>query len=127
LQEANPVFNLGIGYEWYFAADVSLYGSFTTDFSAATADLSRIMEDPFRLYTTNNRMNIYHAGVGIGLSLKNWELTVGTMFSFGNYQIEQLITLPPEGGIELPPNEQENIARAEFRQLRFLLGISFDL
>jgi len=49
-------------------------------------------------------MNIYHAGIGIDLRLKNMELTLGTSLSFGDDQIERLITLPPAGGIKLPPD-----------------------
>ncbi len=72
-------------------------------------------------------MNIYHAGIGIDLRLKNMELTLGTTLSFGDDQIERLITLPPAGGIKLPPDEQENIAIAKFRRIRLLLGFSFGL
>ncbi len=71
-------------------------------------------------------MNIYHAGIGIELRLKNMELTLGTTLSFGDDQIERLITLPPAGGIKLPPDE-ENIATAKFRRMRLLLGFSFGL
>ncbi len=127
LQEFKAVLNLGIGHEWYFADNIAFYGSFATDFSAATSDLSRLTGEPSKVYTANNRMNIYHAGIGIELRLKNMELTLGTTLSFGDDQIERLITLPPAGGIKLPLDEQENIATKKFRRIRLLLGFSFGL
>ena len=76
VHEARSITNFGIGYEFDINEGVSLYSSFTTDFSTIVPN------------SNNNhsvaRWNIYHLIGGSTLEFSRTQLTLGLEYAFGS-------------------------------------------
>jgi hypothetical protein len=90
--ELAPVFNFGMGLEWFYSSRFKGYGSFTTDYSSRKAGTS-----------TNlawNDWNIFHAVTGGELKFAKSSLTFGLGYSFGSRAFGERPDLMPPDGID---------------------------
>ena len=74
--ELSSVFNVGAGVEYKFADNLTGYGSFTTDKSAAVPGTDT--------RHTVSTWDIYHISSGTALRIRGLDLTLGARYSFGN-------------------------------------------
>jgi hypothetical protein len=114
--EADAVFNFGVGVEHAFNQRVGGYLSFRSDFSAAIP--------PFETNATVSTWDIYHVAGGATFPVGKIEFTLGTVYAFGNdsrlREIELVPDPDPDDGIVLPEDLE-----TDFRRITFILGFSF--
>jgi len=115
LYEAQSVRNVGIGIEQTLPRGVEIYGSFTTDFSAAT--------DRQSANHTLAAWDLYHFTGGAALKILGLDLTGGLEYAFGESPIGKAAVF--EGGSLVPGDPPELTMR--YRRLKFILGFAFTL
>jgi hypothetical protein len=105
-QALTAVLNAGLGGEFRVSPVVALYGSFTTDFSAASPSPGSI---------TLATWDLYHLGVGTSLNFSSADLTLGLGYAFGSDDLQPstIVGDPAAGG------------SIRYQRLKALLGFSF--
>ncbi len=91
-QKLNSVFNLGLGTQIDLSESVSLYGSITTDRSAAPKDGTNTI--------AISAWDLYHFTAGTVLSLQPFDLTLGLSYASGSAPLNDVAWAQPgnEGG-----------------------------
>jgi long-subunit fatty acid transport protein len=116
----NGVINTGFGYQYNLNERYTLYGSFTTDFSAVASATPRYLKDPEMAYGSMVQADIYHVGGGILIAKKWLEITAGLSHAFASQNIKR--------PFEFPENEFETLSteevRMKFSRWKFVLGFS---
>ena len=77
--EANPVFNVGIGYRWYLKKDLMLLTGFKTDFNHKKKYESNPL-NPMKTIRSID-LNIYHITAGLTLRIMEQDITAGFQYS----------------------------------------------
>ena len=115
LYDAQSVRNIGVGIEHTLKAGWQLYGSFTTDFTAATNR------------TSANSMlaawDLYHVTGGAALKIRGLDLTGGMAYAFGENEVPDAAVF--EGSDLVGAAAPEFTMR--YRRLKFIVGFSFTL
>ncbi len=113
VQEFESVLNGGIGIEHEFKRDLSLYGAYHTDFSAAPADRS--------LSVGASDWNLNHLTAGTAFRMGSMRFTLGAAWAFGG-RIEDLrVQLPAS----LPAVSASQGVKVHYSRLTFRLGFVF--
>jgi hypothetical protein len=110
------VVNFGVGVNHDFRDDISIYGGFTTDFSAFKS------AEESMLSITN--WNIHHATVGGSFSFYHIGFTLGLCYSFGNGMFDRIIDfsgISSSGDLVLPPEENT----ITYKRLKFIIGLDY--
>lgn len=112
----NEVFNVGIGIDHRFHSGISIYGGFTTDYSAFKSDYESMLS------VTN--WDIYHATLGSSFSFYHIGVTLGLTYSFGNGLFDRMAGFSEinSSGDLIATSEENAIS---YRQLRFIIGIDY--
>ncbi|MBB6327700.1 hypothetical protein FHS59_003343 [Algoriphagus iocasae] len=116
------VTNFALGYENKLKENLSLLGSFRTDFSYYNPDLIYSNQ----LVTEITQWDIYHISFGAIIEKQRSSLTLGLVYSFGNtdqfYQDnsfnETNVSTPLEGALV--------ITKAKYSNIGLLIGYSFN-
>jgi hypothetical protein len=110
------VLNIGIGVDHRFHSGVSIYGGFTTDYSAFKSS------DESMLSITN--WDIYHATLGSYFSFYHIGFTLGLSYSFGNGVFDRIADFSgiSSSGDFIGTSEENPIT---YRQLKFIIGIDY--
>jgi len=103
---ARAVFNGGVGLEYELSKNFKLYGSFITDYSAATGN-------PDDLFTTSD-WNLFHVSMGSKFRVSKLSLILGLGSAFGNKTFD----IPPPEDIPQPLP-----AESKYRSLKVIVGI----
>jgi hypothetical protein len=115
-QELRAVTNVGIGMEYRLSDQWHLYGSFATDFSAATEN-----------NTSNHSLsswNLYHLTGGAAFTISGLDLTAGLGHSFGNEDAELL----EDAILDLQVIDAGPIAgKVNYRAWRLIIGFAFSV
>ena len=114
--ELDQVFNIGIGVDYKFNEDVSVYGGFTTDFSAY------ISGSETKLAITS--WDIYHLTAGSTFTFYDINFTLGLGYSFGNDIVESIVDFSianMDDQLLGEPGTDE----VKYRRLKFMFGVSF--
>lgn len=96
VDELNSVLNFGIGYELYIQEKISLYGSFSTDFSAVAQDPILLASNKPVASNSVFTTDYYHFGGGVVLALKGVNLTLGTTYTGGKQDFSRPVDFPDE-------------------------------
>jgi hypothetical protein len=113
---SDAVLNYGFGLEMYINPKFTLYGAFSTDFSAYAKEEET--------NSSISRWNLYHVTAGAAFTIEKIEITSGIATSFGNDDIEFPNTIPAaneESGINFPKQSAE---LTTFR-IKLIFGITF--
>jgi hypothetical protein len=118
MESLNDVLNWGVGLEYATRGRWSAYGSFVTDFSAATEN-SRVKHDI-------SSWDIYHVAGGGVVRFNRTEITVGATYAFGDN--DAIINL------NLDEANEDNGLRGgtsrtavDYRAFKLIFGFSVDL
>lgn len=104
---AKAVFNAGIGGEYAFTDQFKMYGSFITDYSAATGN----PEDLF----TSSAWDLYHASLGSKFRVSSFSLILGLGYAFGSKTLQ---FDPIDADIPQPAP-----GKSDYRSLKAIVGI----
>ncbi len=111
----NEVLNVGIGIDHRFHSGVSIYGGFTTDYSAFKS------AEESMLSVTN--WDIYHATLGSYFSFYHIGFTLGFSYSFGNGVFDRISEFSGISSGDLVGSSEEKAV--DYRQLKFIIGIDY--
>jgi hypothetical protein len=125
VEELNSVVNVGVGLELPIRENLSFYGSFATDFSAAKSDATWFSELKSEVDNAAFRADKFQIAGGASFELKKIEITLGTSFRFGKDEISRPVNLPDENNE--PIFESGRSATLKFRNLKLLFGFSISL
>ena len=125
VEELNSVVNVGIGIELPLRENLSFYGSFATDFSAAKSDATWFTELKSEVDNAAFRADKFQFAGGASFILKKIEITLGTSFRFAKDDISRPVNLPDED--DEPIFESGTSASLEFTNWKLLFGFSIDL
>jgi hypothetical protein len=115
-QELRAVTNVGVGMEYQLSDQWHLFGSFATDFSAATANS-----------TSNHSLsswNLYHLTGGAAFKISGLDLTAGLGHSFGNEDGELLEDTVVGGQVI---GAGPIAGRFSYRAWRLIIGFAFSV
>jgi hypothetical protein len=114
-QQADSVFNFGVGYDRKVNESFSYYAAFTTDFTFADKEDSG----------TNalSTWDIYHLTAGISFFVAQVKLTVGAAYAFGGDTRTVATLVVPEAGS--PPVLTDVPLDTRFMRFRMMVGFDF--
>ena len=124
IDDLDDVLNYGVGLELRLKDNVSVYGSFATDFSAVKSDASSLLKLENTTNNSANQSDFFSFAGGSTFTLKRKvELTLGLGYAFGTQTISRPIDLPDEDG---EPISDENVsAKLNISRWQFIFGFSF--
>ena len=125
VEELNSVVNVGVGLELPIRENLSFYGSFATDFSAAKSDATWFSELKSEVDNAAFRADKFQFAGGASFELKKIEITLGTSFRFAKDEISRPVNLPDEENE--PIFESGRSATLKFRNIKLLFGFSISL
>lgn len=99
IEEANSVFNYGLGIEMNLSEKLSLYGSYSSDKSFAANNSTKFLEFEDVANNSTLKADINHIGAGFVLKLKGADITLGSTYAFATTKISRPIDFPDENQI----------------------------
>lgn len=94
IDDLDAVINYGVGVEVKLKENVSIYGSFSTDFSAVKTDAISFLESKDITNNSATNTDFFHFSAGSSLNIKKIELIFGLGFSFGSQVLPRPLNLP---------------------------------
>jgi hypothetical protein len=119
VEDLLPVINYGLGYEIYINENVSLFGSFATDFAAIDSEPDRISELESNFNNNTFTADIYHFGFGTDIKTKFADLTIGATYANSSEAVEREFSID-DGQDPVTKN-----AEIIFTRWQFLIGFQF--
>lgn len=113
-QELGSVLNAGVGVEQVLSDDLSVYGAFHTDFSAAVGSAQANI--------TVSDWDIYHLSGGVSFRIHDNRFTLGASWAKGAKTRPLDTGIPPESIPETPLGSDVHI---HYSKLTFLIGFVF--
>ncbi len=125
-ESLRSVINFGAGAEIYINDGMSLYASFSTDFSPveASANIFDIIHDGGKDADANFDADYFHYGFGLEIKLNKVELILGTTYSSASGDFAEPIDFPFEG-IETPGSQDPS--RIIVSRWRFIVGLEIPI
>ncbi|WP_430811809.1 MULTISPECIES: hypothetical protein [unclassified Carboxylicivirga] len=122
VDKLNPVFNVGVGYNFVFSEALYGYVSYSTDYSAAVVGSSTQSAFREKTYASTFNSNIQHFGAGMVVHFKRAEITFGGTLATTKYRIDRALGFPEgdSSGI-LDPDAYTDV---RWNRWRFIVGIS---
>lgn len=119
VDDLSSVLNYGVGLEVSINKNVSLFGSFSTDFSAVKTNVDRISDFDGLINNSTFRADIYHMGFGTDIKTKFANLTIGATYANSRETVERNFTI--DDGQDPVTTD----AQIKYNRWRFLIGFSF--
>ena len=119
IDELSPVLNYGLGIEVFVNKNLSLFGSFATDFAAVDSDVDNISKFNSTINDNTFKADIYHFGFGSDIKTKFANLTIGATYATSKEDVRRNFTID---------NGQDPVtsnAQIIYSRWRFLIGFSF--
>lgn len=117
--DLTSVINLGLGLEIYINKNVSVFGSFATDFSAVKSEVNRMTKLDGLISNNTFRADIYHMGFGTDIKTKFADLTIGVTHANSSEKVKR------DFSIDDGQDPVTTDARIIYNRWRFLIGFSF--
>jgi len=95
--QAEQVFNFGVGMEFVIGEELSFYSSYSSDNSYVPSDIIRQSEFQEEAMNSTFRADINHVGAGFVLKLKRADITLGTTYAWAQESFPRPIDFPDEG------------------------------
>jgi len=120
--QAEQVINYGAGLELSFSEKLSMYASYSSDYSYVNEDITRITDYDTEASNSSFRADINHIGSGFVLKLKKADITLGLTYAWATETIPRPIDFPDEGeeGIFNPDETTELV----WSRWRFIFSFS---
>jgi len=125
VEELNSVVNVGIGLEVPLRENLSFYGSFATDFSAAKSDTNWFSDLKDEVDNAAFRADKFQFAGGASFTLRKIEITLGTSFRFAEDELSRPVNLPDEDDETI--FESGTTAVLKFQNWKILFGFSISL
>jgi hypothetical protein len=111
-----PIFNLGLGLEYFISKRVTTFGAFVTDYSA--------LDEGVRSNHSVSVWDFYHITAGASLTFEKMEITFGLSLALAGEDISiPMVPLTPSEEIDFI-YEQQN-AKISSTRIKFILGLTF--
>ncbi len=109
------VINYGVGTEVYITEKYKLFGSFSTDFSAAksNANIFDIVGDEEK--DVNLDFDYFHLGLGFGIQFNWGHLVLGTTYSYGSTDFIKKIDFPYPNNPDITTDDVTKLSLARWR------------
>jgi hypothetical protein len=123
-EELRSVVNFGVGTEFYINPKYSLYGSFSTDFSAVktNANIFDLIGDNRK--DVNLAVDYIHLGFGVDMNFSWAKMVFGTTFSTGSTNFDQPIDFPnPDKNIV----NNNDVAKITYTRWRAIVGMEIPI
>ncbi|MCG8579742.1 MAG: hypothetical protein MI866_07490 [Bacteroidales bacterium] len=122
VNELNPVFNIGVGYNFVFNENVYGYVSYSTDFSAAVTGSSSDAVFKEKTYASTFDSDINHFGGGVVLHLKRADITFGATLATTKYRVNRALGFPEDDNSGIfDPDAYTDV---RWNRWRFIVGVS---
>ncbi len=118
-EELLPIINYGLGLEIFINENVSMFGSFATDFAAIESGDDRIIELSTTFNNNTFTADVYHFGFGIDVKTKFADLTIGSTYSTSKELVEREFSID-DGNDPVTKNAEIILSRWQF-----LIGFQF--
>ena len=122
IDKLSSVLNFGVGYELYIRKMLSLYGSFSTDFSAVPDKPTLLASNESIATNSVFTADYYHFGGGFELSLKGVDLTLGTTYTGGRQDFSRPVDFPDEDDDGI--FDEDEIATLGWQRWRLVFSFS---
>ena len=119
VDDLSSVLNFGVGLEVFINENLSMFGSFATDFAAVETDVDRIADFDGLINNTTLRADIYHMGFGTDIKTKFADLTIGATYANARETVKRDFTI--DDGQDPVTSDAEIL----YSRWRFLIGFSF--
>jgi long-subunit fatty acid transport protein len=128
VQQLDQVINYGFGAEIAVNDKVSVYASYTTDFSAAIDSLSRLASFEGEASASISDWDINHIAGGASFKVLKGkaDITLGATYSFATQDFPTLVNLPGGDGTDEPIFNSDKTTTLRFKRWRFIFGFSFE-
>jgi hypothetical protein len=120
---AEQVFNYGVGMEFKIREILSIYTSYSSDYSYVPSDIVKQSEFSDEAINSTFRADINHAGAGFVLKLKRADITLGTTYAWARETFNRPVDFPDEG--EEGIFNSNDTAEARWNRWRFIFSFSF--
>jgi len=121
--QLKSVFNAGLGMEFYISPHVSGFGSFSTDFSSVTEDITRFIQRQSEAANSSWKADFYNLGGGVVLDFKGADVTLGVTHTGARQTIPRLVNFPDGSGGDLfDPTQTMDL---KWDRWRFVFSFSF--
>jgi hypothetical protein len=111
-----PIYNFGLGLEYFISKRITTFGAFVTDFSA--------LDEGVRSNHSVSVWDFYHVTGGASLTFEKMEITFGLSLALAGEDISiPMIPLTPSEEIDFI-YEQQN-AEISSTRIKFILGLTF--
>ncbi|MDX1666310.1 MAG: hypothetical protein R3350_03730 [Saprospiraceae bacterium] len=125
LEELDPVFNVGIGFELYLGERFSAYGSFATDFSSVNSRINRFVELADKTNNSVFRADLFHFAAGAEFNVKQADIILGLSFARASQETLRPINLPDGTGEVIFGSRQTSTI--DWQRLRIVFGFTLPL
>jgi len=119
IDELSPVLNYGLGLEIYINENLSMFGSFATDFAAISSEVDRITDLDATFSDNTFKADIFHFGFGADIKTKFADLTIGATYATAKETIDR------EFEIDEATDTVTSDAEILWSRWRFLIGFQF--
>lgn len=122
VDDLNDVLNYGLGLDYKFKENFSVYASIATDFSAVKeSDNNKFLGNEENINNSTSKADFLHFTVGSSFIVKKAEFTIGLGYAYGDQTIPRPVNLPDENN---PIFDETAISKVIFSRWKFILGFS---
>lgn len=121
--QANSVWNAGLGMEFYISEHISGFASFSTDYSSVSSDITHFIERQTEASNNAWKANFFNVGGGFVLNFKGADVTLGVTHTGARQTIPRPLNFPDGGGGGIfDPNATSDL---QWNRWRFVFSFSF--
>ena len=127
IEELESILNYGFGLEYTFTEKFSVYGGFTTDFTALPDEITGLGSFSDETNASIANWNLYHISGGASFTIKQkFDIVLGVANAFANKTIPILIDLP-EDETSGPVFDRSETTNLNYSRWTFVLGFSIEI
>lgn len=125
IDRLNNVLNFGIGTEFYIKDKLSMYFSFSTDFSAVPEDITGFSNNQPIASNSTFSANLFHFGGGFVLTLPGADITLGAAYTGGQQNFARPVDFPDGGNDNVFDKNKTATLQWDRMQLLFSFSVPF--
>ena len=125
IDNLKSVVNFGIGTEIFLNEKISFYASFSTDFSAAPANITGFSENEPIATNTVFSADYYHYAGGVVFDFPGADITLGVAHTGGKQDFARPVDFPDENGGDILVDDEISTLKWERWRLVFSFSVPF--
>jgi len=122
VDDLKSVINFGAGIEYYLNEKLSVFGSYSTNFSPVRSNVSGIVSSEEETNNTIVRADFNNTSFGFVLKANRVELNLGAGYTFGKDTFSRPIDFPEDAQGDIFKSDEGAVYRLE--KWRFFVGVS---